>query len=235
VCPLGSHGPEVATVVWRAPRDELLLNWPERLDLESDTSHETLLMASNWGIGLPADGAWLSVCEMPSEGRRLSQLARTEGDGHRVVICTARLRPGHDCGHARLLTNALSFAVDGMPRVAVLGPRQEVGWQIVARQVSLQSKAVAEVSYDAPSDLDFDKWPLRSVRQAIFVPSLNGRTLPDVTAGQSQWLASGGQIITLDAGGGFTVRHGVTDERYIASRWAVWFHGCAPGSWFGGY
>jgi hypothetical protein len=216
----------------REPRDEFLLNWPERVPLDGDV----LSGASAHGGLVPGpDTSWRAVLETEHGGRSYPVLLRSPTASPRqLAVCTALLSQARSA-QAALLKNIIAWCAAGRPEVVVVETPGDPRSAVVHRKLRLQgAKAIA---HEVPSEgeLDFDTWPFRGVGNVILPPGWDPLASdgPGPARGVHDWLDRDGRIVSVESDGSLLIRHGASDARWVARQWAGWFAGQPTTDWHG--
>jgi hypothetical protein len=212
------------------PRDEVLLNWPEAVPLQSaDGAHGAPPGASLPALAVralePARGAgWRTVLEIEEGGKRLPVLIRTPATRRPgLVVCSVLIEP-HRPGHTELLTNMILWASTGRPDVAVLYDESEGAAAELVRKLYLQGvQAVSERVAGA----SFSRWPLRNI--ASVAVAGDGRLPQDAEA----WFGRGGRIVRVSDDGRILTEQRARDAYWVAQLWAAWFQSEPAARWHG--
>jgi hypothetical protein len=227
----------------RDPCDEILLGYPETIDLEPDDDGGpvTRLRRCEAYVGLAraATSRWRTVLEVYDGRRRVPVLLRTpSGRDPAVVVCTVLLQPRYE-QHLKLLRNILMWCVSGLPdAVVVAGPQSAREAQLVHRKLRMQGTKAVTTHVGGVEELDFRRWPVRGIGDVVLPVDVDPtavETWPaDDPAGVRGWLRGGGRILRLGPGERMTVIHGESDAHWVTRRWAVWFLAEPAATWHGG-
>jgi hypothetical protein len=228
----------------RERKDEILLGYPERIDLDPDVDGRpaTRLPSGEAYCGLTRapTSRWRTVLEVYDGQRRVPVLLRTpSGREPAVVVCTVLLQPRHE-QHLKLLRNLLMWCVSGRPEaVVVAGPRSAREARLVHRKLRMQGMKAITTPVAGVEQLDFQEWPLRGIADVVLPedvdPTAASTWRADDPAGVRAWLRGGGRIIRLGPGERMTVIHGESDAHWVTRRWAVWFLAEPAATWHGGH
>ena len=227
----------------RDSRDEILLGYPETIDLELDVegARATRLPQCEAYCGLvrAPTSRWRTVLEVDDGRRRVPVLLRTpSGRAPAVVVCTVLLQPRHQ-HHLKLLRNLLMWCVSGRPEaVVVTGPQSAKQARLVHRKLRMQGMKAVTTRVESVAELDFAKWPLRGIGDVVLPPDVDPtaeETWPAHDPAQVRaWLRGGGRILRLGPGERMTVIHGESDAHWITRLWAAWFLAEPAETWHGG-
>lgn len=216
----------------RHPQDEILLHWPERVELDERGLPDALVYC---GLQPGPESRWRTVLEVVHGGRSHPALLRTPtGRKNAVVICTALLSQARE-NHAALLRNIITWCAAGRPDVVVLQAPGDARAATVHRKLRLQgSKAIAH-QVASPSQLDFSSWPLRGIANVVLPLGWEPDELGGAgeVTGLREWLEHDGRIVSIEDGGNLVIRHGASDARWVARQWGIWFAGQPPAGWQG--
>ncbi|MEA2273216.1 MAG: hypothetical protein QOI98_1924 [Solirubrobacteraceae bacterium] len=214
------------------PALEILLNCPRHVALD-DFSGEALC-ALDPGAG----SRWRPVLEVVHGGTRRPVLLRSHtGRRPAVAVCSVLLDPG-DSAHAALLNNMIMWCAAGRPEATIVGAPDDDSTRRLHRKLFVQGmSAVVVPPPKAGKALDFGKWPLVGVRDALVQPEDDPTTAPDWRTkdpgGVVGWLARGGRIVRVGPEAYLTLTQGERYLRWVATRWAAWFMANPSASWHG--
>jgi hypothetical protein len=213
-------------------KDEILLNWQEEVPLEKGRLDRSLAYA---GVSPASAGRWRTVLEVVDKRNRTPVLLRSHsGRWPPVVVCTALLSPRY---HRELLGNILLWCASGPPSAVVVSPPDDHRAAAVHRRLRLQGTPAVAKSFEDPKDLDFDRWPLRGIRDvllpAAWDPTKQTRWPDDDPHNARAWLRGGGRIVVMGTKGDLTIYHAETDVHAVLRQWAAWFEATPPHRWCG--
>ena len=233
--PPANHALLVPEVV---AHDEILLNWPWRLELTKVDNTRCLPHSiAHLGVVQQPGGTWEAVFETRYGHRRLPVVLRTDARARvATAVCTVLLAPRHE-DHLKLLTNLLMWCAAGRPSAVVIEAPGESNASIVHRKLRLQGvKAVVERV--AADELDFERWPVWGARDALLPAALDPTQAPgwprEDPCHAKPWLRRGHRIVLLGRDDSLTIRHGESDAHWVAGRWATWFNSVPTVIWHGG-
>jgi hypothetical protein len=207
VADLPHRGHPLSVPSERDPALEVLLNWPDAVDVAGLQARAVTSLAP------PPDTPWRPVLQV-GEGRPVvirSSLTHTPP----VAACSLLLENGNPA-HRALLANLIAFCAGGPPGTIVLGGGDSPWAGTLVRKLRLRRVNAIEVD-PAQGELHFRRWPLRGVSDVI-VPRGH-----DSIPGEDAWLAGGGRLTGVDAETGeLHVRYRAPDVRWVARRWSSW-------------
>jgi hypothetical protein len=211
---------------------ESTLCWPEKIPLDAGLVGLETEMPIEWTLRADNTGGWQPVLEIERGSVRLPVVLRTgEGVAPRTVVCAVRLNPIHAVERA-LLRNLIAFAAGGKPAAAVVGePGPEA--TVLAGKLRLQGMPAIQVSSARHDRIPISDWPLGATRKVVLGKGWDVDAV-ERTEDAAAWLGNGGTLVGLGAEGRMTYRHGATDARWVAERWAAWLHTRDPATWHGG-
>jgi hypothetical protein len=218
--------------------DELLVNFPERLELSSEAGETVLEGAGALCALAPSPGrVWRTIFSVEAGSRPMPVLLRSPTGLHpRMLVCTVLLehtRPAHGA----LLRNMVMWCAAGRPDAVVVERPDKEDQGSLQRKLYLQGVRGVEHRIAGPEQLDFGAWPLYGGALAI-LPTGWDPTGKEGWPGHDPsnagpWLRSGGRIVEMGGDGGLSMKLRDSDLRWVARRWLTWFIGTPPEAWHG--
>jgi hypothetical protein len=233
----------VSVVADLKPTDEILLSWPEPVQLREERSApggdplHGLDATAHFGLAPGPRSDWRTVLQAEGRRRLVPVLVRSRTGRWPPVAATTVLLAPRRPAHRNLLTNLLLWCAAGSPDAVVLEVPDSSRASALHRKLRLQGvRAIAHRAQD-PSELDFDAWPYRGTESVMLPPDWDPTAKAEWPGGDSSgalgFLQRGGRLL-VQGPGHLTVRYGESDPEWVAAHWARWFQATPRVTWHGG-